>query len=341
MAYGEAMRRATLLALLLCACSEKVAEPPKKSPEPAPSASAPLPQAGAWFEIELPKGWTPVELKSDAERGVSEGMWRAPKNAPGTSVIVFKPIPFEGDAKGFSEQSLFAYSEMGMGNMIDDGEAEVAGVPARRSHGVVALGDKSGVVAYWFFVKDGSGAGIQCGGTEIAGCEAIVKTFKIVAPLPKAELSVPASPRKQRALPGSFSAEVRDDWQAFSTVTYPDAVFQLRAGAPIAGMFPSAVMRRRAWKGAADGWQADFEKELDAEGSKVIARDELVFLGDKAPLLEVQSSTQVGGYRALVTGRVRDGVETRVSCASAPQVFDELRADCMTLLKTLAEGDAG
>jgi hypothetical protein len=333
------LRLGILVSLL--GCSEKVAEPEKRAPAPSASvAPAPPAASGRWFKLQLPPGWTEVPLENDAERGVSEGMWRAPKSAAGTSIIVFRPIPFEGDAQGFAEQSLFAYAEMGMGNMVADGDATVGGVPAKRYHGVIAVGDKGGVVAYWFFVRDGSGGGIQCGGTQIAACEAIVKTFEIVAPLPRAVLTVPPSAVRPRELPG-FTGAVRDDWQLFSTVSYPDAVFQLRGAQPIAGMFPAAVMRRRPWKEGAKAWQAEVEQELAADGAKILATTEVTFLGASAPLLEVQAATKMGGYRALVTGQVSDGTETRVSCVASPLVFEALRADCMTLLKTLAPRKAG
>lgn len=348
------MVRTRALLLLLVGCAAESKPPPVKDAKvvgvasglasgpasgavPAAAPAGPRTVTGAWFSLVVPAEWEERPSRNDAERGVSEGMWRTPRGVAPVNILVARPVPFAGDAAGFAAQSLFAFTEAGMGTMAADGEADLGGVPARRYRGTLAMMGKTREVAYWFFVHDGSGLALQCGGEGpqwFSQCVEIVASFRVTGAVPPVAVALPAATVSLRELPG-YTAELRDDWQMFSTVQHPDAVFQLRAVAPAAGMFPGAVLRRRPWTGG-KLWSADFLAEITALGGRELGRNGVIFLAEKASMLEVELPPQAGGYRALVTGVVRDGMEIRLSCVASPLVMDALRPDCLRLIATLA-----
>ncbi len=308
------------------------------TPTPAPAAVRKV--QGSWFTFELPAGWVDRPLQTDAERGVSEGMWKAP-DGPRANVVVMKPVPFSGDAEAFAAQSLFAYAELGLGVMVPDGALDLGGIEARGYRGTIAMHGKAGELIYWFFVRDGSGAAIQCGGEHgdaMALCRTVAATFPVTAPLPVGNMTLPTVPVTARELPGHV-ADVREDWQLYTAVSYPDAVFQLRGPAPLAGMFPSAVLRRRLWPQADVAWETGVEQELAAESSRILKREKISFLGEEATMLEILALPAMGGFRGWLVGRVKDGVELRMSCVASPLVIFELRPDCVKLITSLRSRD--
>lgn len=328
------------IVLVGCAAEPKSA-PPQAVVVAAPAVvAAPVAAAstvtGSWFALTLPAGWEERPLRNDAERGVSEGMWRSPPGAPPASMIVARPVVFAGDAEGFAAQSLFAFAELGMGTMAPDGEATLGGVPARRYRGSLSMMGKTRQVAYWFLVKDGSGLALQCGGDGprwLEQCAEIAGSFRVTGPVPQTPVVLPTTTSSLRELPG-FTAELRDDWQLFATVQYPDAVFQLRATAPVAGQFPSAVLRRNAWTGG-ERWDAGVEREIAAEGAKIRRREAITFLGAKTTLLEVEVPPHKGGYVSLLTGTIAGGEELRLSCVASPLVIEALRPDCLRMIASM------
>lgn len=333
---------AVLLALALACSPHGEPPPPAKSQAAVAASPAPGPAAtrkvqGSWFALELPAGWVDRPLRTDAERGVSEGMWKAPPDGPAANVVVMKPVPFSGDAESFAAQSLFAYAEMGLGVMVPDGALDLGGIEARSYRGTIAMQGKAGELIYWFFVRDGSGAAIQCGGEHgdaMALCRTIAASFRVTAPLPMANMTLPAVPVTSRALPGHV-ADVREDWQLYTAISYPDAVFQLRGPAPLAGMFPSSVLRRRLWPHAGAAWETGVEQELTAENTRILKREKVSFLGEETTMLEVLAIPGAGGFRGWLVGRVKDGVELRLSCVASPLVIFELRPDCLKLITSL------
>ena len=310
--------------------------------EATPVAAAPVVAAGprtvngAWFSLAVPASWEERPPRNDAERGVSEGMWRTPGGVPPVNILVGQPVPFAGDVDEFAAQSLFAFAEMGLGTMRADGEAQLGEIAARRYRGTLSMMGKTREVAYWFFVREGSGVTLQCGGEAqgwIELCAEIAASFRVTGPVPQVSAALPVTTVSLRELPG-YAAELRDDWQMFSTVQYPDAVFQLRALAPVAGQFPSAVLRRRPWAGG-KRWDVGVEQEIAGEEAKLRKREAVTFLGEKTTLLEVEVPPKHGGYVALVTGIVKDGEETRLSCAASPLVIEALRPDCLRMISSL------
>jgi len=340
------MVRTRALLLLLVGCSAESRPAPVRDADVSAAVSGPVVAAapegprtvtGAWFSLAVPAEWEERPPRNEAERGVSEGMWRTPRGVAPVNILVARPVPFAGDAEGFAAQSLFVFADAGLGTMAADGEADLGGVPARRYRGTLAMMGKTREVAYWFFVRDGSGLALQCGGDGpewFSRCVEIVASFRVTGPVPPVAVALPAATVSLRELPG-YAAELREDWQMFSTVQHPDAVFQLRAVAPTAGMFPGAVLRRRPWTGG-KLWSADFLAEITAQGGRELGRDGVIFLAEKTSVLEVELPPQAGGYRALVTGVVRDGMEIRLSCLASPLVMDALRPDCLRLIATLA-----
>jgi len=245
-------------------------------------------------------------------------------------------VPFAGDVEGYAAQSLFAVREMGMGTMEADGEQQLGELVARRFRGTLSMMGKSRSMAYWVLVKDGSGLALQCGGDGAdwyAQCVEIAGSFRVTGPVPQTSAELPAAAVSLRELPG-YTAELREDWQMFSTLQYPDAVFQLRAAAPVAGQFPAAVLRKGPWTGG-KRWEVDVEKELVGEGAKIGGREATTLLGVKTTLFAVEMPPQAGGYAALVTGIVVDGEELRLSCVASPLVIAALRPDCMRLISSL------
>jgi hypothetical protein len=205
--------------------------------EATPVAAAPVVAAGprtvngAWFSLAVPASWEERPPRNDAERGVSEGMWRTPGGVPPVNILVGQPVPFAGDVDEFAAQSLFAFAEMGLGTMRADGEAQLGEIAARRYRGTLSMMGKTREVAYWFFVREGSGVTLQCGGEAqgwIELCAEIAASFRVTGPVPQVSAALPVTTRSLRELPG-YAAELRDDWQMFSTVQYPDAVLRMRA----------------------------------------------------------------------------------------------------------------
>lgn len=333
-----------LACLVALACSPHESPPASAQasaaaaiPAPAPAAAATRTIAGEWFTLEVPTGWVERPPRDDAERGVSAGRWAAPPEGPPGSVLVLRPVPFSGDAESFAAQSLYAYAEMGMGVMMPDGALDLGGIEAKGYRGTIAMHGRAAELMYWFFVRDGSGAGVQCGGVstdELARCRTIAATFRVTAPLPMANMTLPASPIAPRELPGHV-ADVRADWQLYTTVSYPDAVFQLRGPEPLAGMFPSSVLRRRAWPDAAIPWETGVAQELAAEGTRILKQEKISFLGKPAVLLEILAIPAAGGFRGFLTGSIEGGVEMRMSCVASPLVISELRPDCIRLFTSL------
>ena len=94
------------------------------------------------------------------------------------------------------------------------------------------------------------------------------------------------------------------------------------------------MLRRRPWAGG-KRWDVGLEQEIAGEGAKLRKREAVTFLGEKTTLLEVEVPPKHGGYVALVTGIVKDGEETRLSCVASPLVIEALRPDCLRMISSM------
>ena len=287
---------------------------------------------GAWYELRLPSGWVEMPRESAALLSSAEAAWMVPPAPPLSSLILARPVAFEGSAEQYAGAQ--APSLKALGLTAAPGHEDLIG---RLPVWVVDATGRQVAMRYWFFVKDGTAGMLQCFAPEterLEPCLRIANSFRVTGAIPRAAAAAAAGPPHDLEI-GGYRPRAPAGWSRFDTAT-ENAVWVVRSGTMAGRLFPSALLSVEPTTLSLDGYHQAGTRQLAAQNARVDENwHEGKLLGLRAIVSETLFPLGQGGHRAVQVETVKDGVAYVLTCAGDPDAFAPAREACDLIASSL------